>query len=241
METRPYFDFEWERDVRGIKGYRLVPGTPSKKPATKERLMHPLGFPVRESLIGSALLSAAEPARIVHLGGSREVYRPLDRFPKLYKSFAEQAPSTQGLLAFIGKFGPLTLAGLDPRKGDSVPHLLEHASSMRSFLALSPEELAEKIGMGQIELLPLEAALIVDPTSGGLRLSLMPPDLLCALWLQLGQFLRDGTTMRQCLYCKELFEVGAGADRRLDAKFCSNEHRTKHHNQQRGKGRMAHA
>ena len=240
MEARPYFDFEWQRDDRDSAGYRLTPPVPERKPAIREPMMHPLwGFPVSATLVQMAP-SPEQPARIFHRGGNLKPYRPLRWFPKLHKEFAEKVQSDQSLLAFIGKFGPLTLGGLDPGTGENVPLLLEHASSMRGFLALSTEELVEQIGRDRLKLLPLETTMIVDPETRSLQLSLTPPDLLCALWLQLGQFL-DGTDRRQCLYCKEPFEVGPGTGRRQDAKFCSDQHRTRYHNRQRGREQQSHA
>jgi hypothetical protein len=241
MEARPYFDFEWQRDDRGTAGYRLAPRVPERKPAIRrEPVMHWLGFPVSMPTRLEMAPSPEQPARIFHLGGNLKPYRPLHRFPKLHKQFAERVQSDQSLLAFIGKFGPLTLGGLDPGTGENVPVLLEHASSMRGFLSLSLEELVERIGTDRLKLLPLETTMIVDPATRSLQLTLTPPDLLCALWLQLGQFL-DGTDRRQCLYCKEPFEVGPGTGRRQDAKFCSDQHRTRYHNRQRGREQQSHA
>ena len=49
--------------------------------------------------------------------------------------------------------------------------------------------------------------------------------LLDALWLQLGQALTVSAKIRQCEHCGNWFEAGRGTGRRLDAKFCSDEHR----------------
>jgi hypothetical protein len=241
MEARPFFDFEWQRDDRGAAGYCLRPRVPEKKPAIRrEPMMHWLGFPVSTPTLLEMAPSPEQPARIFHLGGNLRSYHPLRTFPKLHRQFAEEVQSDQSLLAFIGKFGPLTLGGLDPVTGEIVPFLLEHASSMRGFLALPREELVERIRLDRLKLLPLDTTMIVDAETRSLQLSLTPPDLLCALWLQLGQYF-DGTERRQCLYCKELFEVGPGKGRRQDAKFCSDQHRTRYHNRQRGREQQSHA
>jgi hypothetical protein len=83
----------------------------------------------------------------------------------------------------------------------------------------------------------LEFSFGPDPVTNALRLRYSPKDLLGAMWLQLGQKLMGGGTIKVCRKCGELFEAGPGTRRREDAEFCTDDHRTKYHNQNRGKGK----
>lgn len=40
---------------------------------------------------------------------------------------------------------------------------------------------------------------------------------------------RHHTELHVCAWCKELFKTGVGTGRRLDAKFCCDEHKTTFH------------
>jgi hypothetical protein len=86
----------------------------------------------------------------------------------------------------------------------------------------------------QIPLTSLEAFLV---SSGGsaIRLKLSPSRLIDALWLQMAQSITSGRDLKECLHCGELFEVGPGSGRRLDAKFCKDEHRIAFYNRRRSK------
>jgi hypothetical protein len=74
--------------------------------------------------------------------------------------------------------------------------------------------------------------------SGRFQLRILPENLLDALWLQLAQTLASGTNIHACLLCGQFFEVGQGTNKRLDAKFCSDEHRIQFNSRRRSKGRQ---
>jgi hypothetical protein len=211
-------DFQWQKDSAG---YRLVDAEPRR---TSEPRVHPIFGKVFPSL----LELAGKPQRVVRNGGKLVTYEPFKRFDRLFRSFASlQTP--EDVLHFIENFGPLTDWGLDIDRGEDVPHVLEHATAFREWLSLSPRRLTQKqlanwIGNEEMVFAKLQASLYLDD-SGALRFRISPRSLVAGLWFQLAQTLTGETTIRACLHCGQLFEAGRGTDRRLDAKFCSDEHR----------------
>ena len=209
-------DFDWWRDP---KRYRVV-----DVPLPKGRLVPiPLGFRVRpdawERARGSAQL-------IRRRGGELEPYRPVDRWPDLFKVFASIATTPEGVLDFIERYGPLTQAGLDPRKGDDVSVVMAHAETMADLLVdVSEGDTDLIVGSQGLPLTDIEVALVMDPASKMPRLEMVPKSLLSALWMQFGQSISPGANIRRCQHCRALFEAGVGTGRRKDAKFCSDEHR----------------
>jgi hypothetical protein len=138
------------------------------------------------------------------------------------------------LLDFIGKFGPLTTPGLDPAIGEPVEHTLKYAALMKrlasSYSTGRQAQMAQALKDPMVPRLPnLQASLVVDPQTRNPKIQLTVRDLLSALWLQLGQKIAGGACVRSCQKCGTLFEVGPGTGRRLDAKFCSDEHRIAYH------------
>jgi hypothetical protein len=71
----------------------------------------------------------------------------------------------------------------------------------------------------------LNVKVVWDPFAKVLKWEFRPATLLDALWLQLGQALTADVQFRKCEHCTEFFVAGRGTGRRLDAKFCSDEHR----------------
>jgi len=204
-------DLEWWRDA---EGYRLVDAVPPKESRPDMGVLYAGG--------------SGEPQRVVRLGGILLPYRPLGDFNGLFLEFARSAHNPNGVLGFIERFGPLTEAGLDTGRGEDVPLLIEHAEAMHGWLdacrndnrAALPRMIGEGIKLGRVN-----AALTVDPITQRPRLRFTMDSLLLALWLQLGKALSKGAVVQQCLHCGTPFETGPGTPRRLDAKFCSDEHR----------------
>jgi hypothetical protein len=227
-------DFEWWRDA---KGYRLVAAwsaTIAAQPSTGGGvILSATGeiVPSTSVVLPATLLNpnSRNPQRIVRCGGSRVAYRPLIAYSSLFRQFANAPPTPEGVLDFIDRFGPLTRDGLDEHRGEDVSFLIEHMEAMRRVLNEYSRGhkagLAQVLDSGEIQLGEIKTVLINDPATRTPRLLLTVADLLTALWLQLGQTLSSGATIRACTQCGLLFEVGPGTGRRLDAKFCSDDHR----------------
>ena len=253
-----HIDFEWWRDA---KGYRLVVGEPPKQPkqikwgettaisAGQDAFANSIIMLATGDILQTASVILPETLlrtnaerlghRIVRSGGDLIPYRPLSDFDGLFRLFANAAPTTEGMLDFIDKFGPLTRDGLDEERGEHVSDLIEQAEAMSKILDLYSSGrnagLVEILRNDRITLTKIETALISDPATRTLRLQLSVVDLLAGMWVQLGQTLSSGATMRRCEQCGMLFEAGPGTGRRLDAKFCSDDHRIAFNSQKRTK------
>jgi hypothetical protein len=170
----------------------------------------------------------AKPLHVFRSGGQLEPYRPLDVFGSLFAIFAGLR-AADDVLHFVERFGPLTRDGLDADKGELVEGVLAHADNMRDLFIFSTGDRASRaeiIATAQINpIAEMEVTLGLDAGTRDLKLRLQPTSLLDALWLQAAQHLSGGATVRQCQQCAEWFEVGPGTGRRLDAKFCSDQHR----------------
>lgn len=199
------FEFEWRTDP---KGHRLV-----------------------KTKLGD---------HIVRNGGKLKPYRPLDRFGNLLCREFARVDSGPALVDFVDRFGPLTKKGFE-EGGEPVDILLKSAEEMRVLEAIVTgggySQLARAFGPGTILATPgrIETALIVDPLTRRPRLQLKIPNLINAVWLQMGQMLASDATLRSCLHCGAPFEVGLGTGRRSDAKFCSDKHRSAYNNDNRRK------
>jgi hypothetical protein len=216
---------DWERDAAG---YELLP----------EEARSPV-HGITESLLGAA---SALPMRVVPRGGKLVAYRPLD-LDELYARFAA-VYSPEDVVDFINKYGLLTKLSSSPGIGDIVPEVLDHAAAFRSFLSYDGEqgtELALWAGSEGKWLGQLNLVLAQNPASGALSLQLRPPTLLAGLYLQLGQKLSGHRPFRECPYCKTWFETGPGTGRRLDATFCTDDHRVLFNSRKRSNRRAANA
>jgi hypothetical protein len=251
-----HIDFEWWRDA---KGYRLVVAEPRKQPqqikwgestaisvgqdafatgvimsATGE-ILQTTSVILPETLVRTNAEKFGH--QIVRSGGNLIPYRPLSDFDGLFRQFANAPPTPEGILDFIDRFGPLTREGLDEKQGEDVSSLIKHAEAMSRIL--NEYSRGHKAGLSQvldtdeIKLGEIKTVLINDPATRTPRLQFSVADLLTALWLQLGQTLSSGATIRRCAQCGMLFEAGPGTGRRFDAKFCSDDHRITFNSQKR--------
>jgi len=180
------------------KGYRIVPARrPTPRPA---------------DLLSVRPKDWAE-ARIVGMGGSLRPVR-LSSYPLLFNKFASVKTPEQ-LLAFITEYGPLTYGRNTRGKGDEIPPLLDEAASMAACFK----------SRGRHSLLTADLKASLSIKKGDVSVNITPVRLLDALWLQLGQSLSECAEWKKCLHCGDWFPVGGSSGRRLDAKFCRDEHR----------------
>jgi hypothetical protein len=158
-----------------------------------------------------------------------ESCRPLSSTDWLFKIFANTATTPAGVLDFVQRFGSLTWDGWDTKIGDDVSLVISNAEHMhqllrysagnqkRLYLPPNPHQ-ASRVSS-------IDAQVIWDPANRTPKWELRPKTLLDALWLQFGQAVTAGARIRQCEHCGDWFEAGRGTGRRLDSKFCSDEHR----------------
>jgi hypothetical protein len=220
-------DFEWWRDEAG---YRLV----DPEPANPKPAIHPVyGFEIEPTL----LELIGKPQRVLPNGGRRIAYRPLRKFDRLCKGFASLKTSAD-VLRFIQAYGPLTDRGFHPEQGEEVAYVLDHAAKFRGWLSgSSSNQLNEWIGKEGAVFANLQACLRQD-ASGMLSLCILPKSLLGGLWLQLAAMLASGESIiRACGFCGRWFTAGPDTRRRLDAKFCSDEHRVAFNSLKRSRGK----
>lgn len=227
-------DFEWDRDEAG---YEFVP------PCSGDRRSCSHVADEAEDAATDLLRRIDNAGRIVRKGGNLVPYRPLEKVPGLHKIFAHTARSPEGLFNFVTRFGPLTAEGRDPNLGrgggDSVAVCISHAETMHAFLEMDDVEKKSYIssfGKFGPDWFSVAASLSVSPETGLFQILLRPKNLLAALWFELAQLLSGDATIRQCLHCGSWFEVGPGTGRRLDAKFCKDEHRVIFNSRKRGGG-----
>jgi len=181
--------------------------------------------------------------------GAATKYKPFAHGGDLCAAFASvKTPET--LVRFVNDYGLLTWSGFnflrpsDPLvahfpAGEPLPLDLANAEMFRELLRLQTlgnsrelasyfeSKIAGFVGGGQtgtVELLP-------DPERG-IRLKIVAPTLLGALWYQLALKLPDAT-LRTCPLCHSVFEVGRGTRLRADAKFCCQEHKVEYFNRRR--------
>jgi len=220
-------DFEWHRDR---KGYRLW-----RDPV---RTSLPGRDPPMTSLVGLVIVPKGEHSDWIK-------YQPFAGGGDLWKAFAS-VKSPDELLSFVNDHGPLT-TDPSPRNpeifafaGESVGSILDNAKMFRELLRLKAQGNLRKLAsyfesnkpayfrfddlIGRVEL--------VGDSKTGLRLKMRLPDLLRALWYQLGLKLSKAT-LRTCPVCDKLFEVGAGTGLRADATFCCHDHKVDFFNRKR--------
>src|SRR5205085_8328910 len=143
------------------------------------------------------------------------------------------------LLDFVNQFGPLTEMG-HSTSGEPVELGLSDAAIMRHLLSSDDDQrrrFLARIGEDCLFLGRPLVALSVNRETRKPQTAYKAASLREALWLQFGQELSSGHTLRECIYCGALFEVGPGTTRRADAKFCSDEHRIAYNSQRRSNRR----
>lgn len=119
-------------------------------------------------------------------------------------------------------------------EGESVTDHLETAQLFRTILLQSSRgwkqgRLSETLGAAITDVLSnLELGTIglIGDRRWGLRPTIFASSLMNGLWLQLATHIGQGAHYRVCELpsCGKLFSIGAKADRRSDARFCSSQH-----------------
>jgi hypothetical protein len=206
-------DFTGHRDQ---SGYQLV------YPKTKQPLRsHKRGW------TGALEKQTADiqPIRIVGKGGKPELIRPLDQNPTLFKAFSE-IKIEDDVLDFVNRFGSLGT--------EIVDEIIVEAERM-SQLQKANKTTRRMTVRADFKLINPTVYLSIDKVKRSSSLRIVPSTLLDALLLQLASSVSSGAKLRKCLQCEDWFEVGPGTGRRLDAKFCSDEHRTEYHNYNRSR------
>jgi hypothetical protein len=113
------------------------------------------------------------------------------------------------VLMVVETYGPLTHNGLRGN-GDIVPALIDQAKEMFEVI---------RGGMVGMPLNKLNVS-IVTGHNGEIRLKVTPACLLDALWLQLAQA-QSGPNKAKLRFCAQC-DKPLDADKRADAKFCSD-------------------
>jgi hypothetical protein len=207
---------------------------------------------------GYRLIETGRPKtlRIVRNGAGKgpehhPLFHPLASTDLLFGVFANNATTAEGALDFVTRYGPLTYDGWDAM-GDEVDRVTHDAERMREVLKVwvgkqkklqipfrpSSKRTGKPLIIHPHDTGPsssLNAAVVWDPATKALKWEFRSNTLLDALWLQLAQALTSATNFRQCEKCDRFFTAGRGTGRRLDAKFCSDEHRIAFNSEKRSR------
>jgi len=179
--------------------------------------------------------------RIVRNGGSLVRYRAdqsADRV-RIFEDFVK-IKNAAGVLEFYGRWGPLDRIGNEQDGGEPVWYLARLISRMKQFIdawadpdkATQTRFIERILGADGFGICDLEYVLVFDPQTRTPRRRLRIPNLFAALWMGMIDILMsDDTVLRRCGHCNELFAAGGESGRRLDAKFCSDQHRVLYHRQ----------
>src|SRR3954466_13376546 len=207
-------DFEWAVDTAG---YAVVPGGPANESDKKS---------VFGEILSALHGKLIRPARIVRRGGELRPYRPFEPVNGLFLPFSKYARTTQGLLEFTNRYGPMTPEGNEGSGEDAIIGL-GHAESISRFLTdyrSNPHMCLGKFGEQGLGWSRIDVGLALNPTTGQPQMKLRPSCLVNALWFELAASLTGDARLRACQHCGEWFETGPGTARRMDAIFCSDDH-----------------
>jgi hypothetical protein len=180
------------------------------------------------------------PQRIVPNGGSRVPYQPSNNLNEILFELLNTAPTAEGALDFVNRFGPMGWAGFTENWGEAVTTAIGTIRLMNRVINVWPTR-GDNTAIGQIlgpdgfSLLGvLNTRLIYDQPKKTPRIQITFKHLSTLLWAHLFELLTSkDTVLRRCAYCNDLFSAGTGTGRRLDAKFCRDEHRAMFHNVRR--------
>jgi hypothetical protein len=231
-------DFEWYRDAMGYRLVEAVPPTPAPEMPKNalaaflrgDLVMLPEGF------LAPRPTDPGKPQRIIRAGGTLVPYRPAETLDLMFRELVNTVPTAEGVLGFVSRFGPLTRLGLDEKEGEPIEFAINSIVNMNEFIdawstlsgigkAIQARALESHLGADGLRIAQLDVRLVFDQKARSLKTQLIVGDLFVALWLRMVEVVTSDTVLRRCAHCKALFTAGLGTDRRLDAKFCSDEHR----------------
>jgi hypothetical protein len=229
-------DLEWYRDA---KGFRL---DDQEAPWGEEgeTVLIPEGMASFDDAMRD-VRGPNEPrsggwGRIIRVGGSLVPYRPTGSLDQILVELLNIDPALnieltpRRVLDFVNRFGPLTRKGLDENRGED-PRVAINTSYCMNQLVDAWTFTGDNAALGQtfgadgFGLRGLETRIVFDPVEQKPRMRLVAHTLVTVLWARLFQALLSGLVIRRCAQCNKLFTAGTGTGRRLDAKFCSDEHR----------------
>lgn len=188
--------------------------------------------PTTQKIAGSGAFGAWDEDFIVGKSGRWVPSEPLKDFEGLlYREFV-RIDKIDSALLFVSRFGPLTRDGLS-EQGEPAQEVIRQALIMWRYLELGFKRRSLLLDMlspiGQ-PLGKIDVSLAPNRRSSKAELRFSPENLLTGIWLQFGQAASGGMKIRSCGHCGSLFEAGPGSGRRLDAKFCCDEHKIAFHN-----------
>jgi|SRR3974390_381141 len=160
---------------------------------------------------------------------------PLKNFDGLLCREFVTVSDAEGALSFVERFGPLTDKGLYG-EGESVGEIVRQAWLMRRFIEAGSRgkpALKDMLPPPGEALGTIDVTLVPRVHQSRPEMRFAPRDLLTGIWIQFGQAAAGGLKIRRCGQCSALFEAGPGWGRRLDAKFCSEEHKIAFHSMAR--------
>ena len=170
---------------------------------------------------------------LVPKGHSRVLYNPLDAHSALFREFVEIPCNAEGVQRFADRYGFLL-----QESASKVSSWYSEIRQLRTAVSLWERSRSGE-GMVQVarafnrhEFHGLSAALERPWNSDRVSLSIIPADLLSAIWLQFGQAVSSNTQLQRCLWCGTWFAYGTGTGRRKSAHYCSDRCRKASHRDQ---------
>jgi len=159
---------------------------------------------------------------IVPRGPERLKYKPLSDSPGLFMEFADLTLEPDSIVQFAAKYGPLRCQEFE-LLDDWYKEIREMKSAVESWQQAKARgsfwDFPEKYWRGKAS-----AAIELRPRTdySAMILSLIPPSLKDALWLQFAQAVSANQSLRRCAVCPKWFPYGTGTGRRKSASYCSD-------------------
>jgi len=189
------YHFEWHRDKRGYE-IRSVGGD------------------------GNSLLASFSHEYVVGLGGPLDAYRPLEEHPALWRQFAQECVTRDGIIPFANRFGIISEMGGHRRAAvDSTITMAEVLAAIAKYYDKGDRPVAAEIFNERAH--PHLTAKLIQTKKGIFALKPTPLSLSSAMLIQIAEALSGDYDFRKCLNCPEWMRLGVGShsSRRL---FCSD-------------------